>query len=120
MLDRGNTSGGSYVIELAGATNVTLDHLQITGGFDGLYADPGSSSTGLTVTSSTVFGNSNTQVDLESSNDRATFSGDTISGGVYGIYLSNVNDSSISGSSIDGTSDDGVYVYGLRRLDQHQ
>ena len=32
MLNRGNTSSGSDVIQMAGATGVTLQYLQLTGG----------------------------------------------------------------------------------------
>ena len=39
VLDRGNTNGGQYVFQLAGATGVTLEDLAITGGYDGIYAE---------------------------------------------------------------------------------
>ena len=49
VLDRGSTSVGSYVIELAGADEVTLEHLQLTGGREGIYAAIDAGSNGLTV-----------------------------------------------------------------------
>ncbi len=102
VLDRGNMSNGSYVFELDGATNVTLDHLQMTGGYDGLYGDSGSNSTGLSVTNSTFFGNANAGADLESQNDGANFDGDTFYGVAgnqqTGLLLNNVNDATISDS----------------------
>ena len=40
LLNRGNPVSGSYVFDLQHATNVTLDHLSITGGWTGINADP--------------------------------------------------------------------------------
>ena len=54
VLNRGNTNSGAYVIQMAGATNVTLENLQLTGGQDGLYAGNSASSTGLTVSNCTL------------------------------------------------------------------
>ncbi len=131
VLDRGNTSNGSYVFELDGATNVTLDHLQITDGYDGIHGDYGSDSTGLTVTSSSLFGNAYAGVDLESQNggdnfDGANLAGDTFYGvagnQAYGILLNYVNGATISGStsynSGSGRYGYGIDVYGSRDLVQ--
>ena len=46
VLNRGNTNSGSDVIDLAGAKNVTLDHLSLTGGYIGLLADNNAGSSG--------------------------------------------------------------------------
>ncbi len=43
FLDRGNRSTGSYVFELDNADNVTIQNLQLTGAYYGLYLDNGSS-----------------------------------------------------------------------------
>ena len=120
-LDRGNTNNGSYVFELAGATNVTIEDLGITGGFDGLYADPGSSSTGLSVTNSFLFGNANSGADIEQSNDGATFSADSFYGITtmaqpIGLVLNNVNDSVVTGSVANDSSNTGFSVYGFGDL----
>ena len=56
VLDRGNTSSGSDVLQMAGATGVTLDNLSITGGQYGIYAGSGAGSTGLTVSNCDVYG----------------------------------------------------------------
>ncbi len=55
MLDRGNTSSGSYTIEYAGADQVTVERLWLTGAYDGVHAT--SSSDDLVVLACTVFGN---------------------------------------------------------------
>ena len=39
IFNRGNTNAGAYVFELDGATGVTLENLNITGGDYGVYAD---------------------------------------------------------------------------------
>ena len=48
-MNRGNSNSGEYVFELAGGVNVTLDHLAITGAYDGIYGGSSAGSTGLTV-----------------------------------------------------------------------
>jgi parallel beta-helix repeat protein len=80
VLNRGNTNAYQFAIQLEQATNVTLDHLTLTGGQDGLYADNLSGSTGLTLSNSVVDGNNADGVFLDTSNDGATLTGDTIFG----------------------------------------
>ena len=41
LLNRGNTGGSSYVIELQNADDVTLEHLWLTGAYDGDLCGPG-------------------------------------------------------------------------------
>ena len=67
-MDRGNSSSGSYVFELDGASDVTLDHLDVTGAYEGIYTfDAGS--TGLTVSYCTVYGNANAGIDVSTDGD---------------------------------------------------
>jgi Concanavalin A-like lectin/glucanases superfamily len=68
-LNRGNTSTGSYGIELDGAVNVTLSNLSISDGAYGIYSDAGASSTGLTVSNVDLYGNG-TGIDLGASTGR--------------------------------------------------
>jgi hypothetical protein len=57
VLDRGNTSAGSYVFELAGATDVTLSGLGMTGAHRGVFAGHGAgNSRNLTVMDSRIYG----------------------------------------------------------------
>ena len=81
LFNRGNTNSGSYVVQMAGATDVTLENLQLTGGSYGVYAPAGAGSTGLTVSGSTLFANASAGAFLGSGNDDASFINDT----VYGI-----------------------------------
>ncbi len=95
----------------------------MTGGYDGLYGDANSASTGLTVTGSSFYANAFAGVDLEVSNDHATFTGDTFAGftgdtyagSSYGLYLNNVNDATVA-SSLAEDAGTGIYVYGARDL----
>jgi hypothetical protein len=57
VLNRGNTSDGSYVFELAGATSVTLDHLAITGASLGITQNAASHSDNLTVSNCEIYAN---------------------------------------------------------------
>ncbi len=112
LLNRGNTSSGSYGIELAGADDVTLTRLSVTGGEYGIYAPPGVDSDYLTITNSVVYGNTaNIQLDL--TNDHATISGNTVYGtSGYGIAVGGT-DTLITGNEVYGTSS-GIYVNGAR------
>src|SRR5262249_12281150 len=57
VLDRADMTFGKNTIEVNGATDVTLDHLHITGGFYGVYATGTSSR--LHVTNNQIYGNYN-------------------------------------------------------------
>ncbi|HEV3345215.1 MAG TPA: right-handed parallel beta-helix repeat-containing protein, partial [Pirellulales bacterium] len=63
LLNRGNVNSGAYDFELAGATDVTLDHLGITGGFVGVAAND-SGSQRLTVSNSEIYGNTSAGIQL--------------------------------------------------------
>ncbi len=124
-LNRGNTINGSYVFELDGATNVAITGLEITGGYDGLYGDPGTTSTGLTVTNSSFYANAYAGVDLDAyysgDFDDATFTNDAFYGTAataqaYGLMLYSVNDSEVSQNVANDESNTGIYVYGVREL----
>ena len=80
LLNRGNTDTTAYAIDLQHAANVTLDHLSITGAYQGINAADGSQSTGLTVSNSVIFGNYNRGLSLGATNDRATITGSTFYG----------------------------------------
>ena len=63
VFNRGNANSGAFTFELAGATDVTLDHLGITGGYAGVEAnDTGSQR--LTVSNSEIFGNTDFGIQL--------------------------------------------------------
>jgi hypothetical protein len=109
IFNRGNTSAGSYVFELQGATDVLLDHLGITGGLYGVYAAIGSGSTGLTVSNSTVFANSAAAIDVEGSNDHATVLGNSVHGQDQGIIV-NASDSTITQNTVYGSVYYGIFV----------
>jgi hypothetical protein len=96
--DRGSTATGSYVFELAGATDLTLDHLGITGATYGIYGSSSAASTGLTVSNCEIFGNSDSGIDLEQGNDDAV------------IADNRVHD---NGSS---SYDAGIVIYAMRGL----
>jgi hypothetical protein len=122
LLSRGNTNSTRYAFELQGATNVTLDHLQITGGYYGISAANGAASTGLTVSHSTVFGNYNAGIFLDSSNDNATLAGDTVYGVPggsstdnqnYGIDLYSNNDV-VSGNTVYDNGYAGISANGIQ------
>src|SRR5262249_22974714 len=77
VLNRGNTSAGSYAIELAGATNVTVSNLSITGAVAGVYAGDGANSLALYVSNADLYGNGK-GISLGASNDGVKVVGSTI------------------------------------------
>ena len=80
VLNRGDLNPGSYVFQMQGAANVTIEDFTLTGALDGVFADTGANSTGLTVADCTIFGNANDGILLNSSNDNATLTGNTVYG----------------------------------------
>ena len=123
-LDRGNTSAGSYAIELQNADNVTLDHLNITDAYDGVHTTStgvADASSYLTISNSVLFTNSNTGVNIDQYSDHATMGNDTLWGlpggpttsddQPYGIYALGVN-ALITGSTAHDDSTTGIYSTG--------
>jgi parallel beta-helix repeat protein len=105
ILNRGNFVGGSYAVELQQAANVALDHLQFTGGYAGVYTTtpgffgfgtPPPGSTGLTLSNSTVSGNGQYGVFLDSASGGATLTGNTVFG------IPNTSGAQQTGLELDG------------------
>ncbi len=117
LLNRNNFSAGSYAFEFqSGAKDVVLDHLSITGAYYGVYAGSTADSDGLTISNSTIYGNSQAGVYQETSSDNWQLLNNTlygIPGGVsadnqtYGVYLTGSNHT-LSGNTIHDSS------YGIR------
>src|SRR5262249_120120 len=106
--------------DLQGAVNLTLNQLGITGGYNGILAGYASGSTGLTVTNSALYANTVAGIDLETSNDNATISGNTfygVPGGSttddesYGIKLVD-SGSVVSGNTVFDTGAVGISAFG--------
>ena len=110
LLDRGNTATGSHVIIMSGADDVTLDHLQITGGYYGVYASSTADSDRLSITDSTIFGNYNTGIYLQTTNDTAVLSGNELYGQPYGLYLEYGADVVVSGNRVHDHTYTGIYL----------
>ncbi len=111
VLDRGNTNGGQYVFQLAGATGVTLEDLAITGGYDGIYAENTAGSTHLTVSNCQVYGNASYDIFLDTSNDYALLSGNTVYDASTGISVAGIGDT-VSGNTVYATST-GIISFGF-------
>ena len=121
VLDRGDTNSSIYTVELAGATSVTLDQLQITDGYDGVYASNTAGSTGLTLENSTISANNQYGVYLDSGNDDATLTGNTVfgiagstnQGQNTGLYLAS-NEDTVSGNTVYQNGGTGIAVSSAR------
>ncbi len=126
VLRRGVTGGfapriGS-VFEMQQAVDVTIDHLNITNAFAGVYAADDAGVIRLSVTNSSIYGTKDYGIYLGRNDDFAAISGNTLyglPGGIvtdnqlYGIYLlgndAQVVNNTIYDSSV-GVADNGVRV----------
>ena len=121
LIDRNNSGVGNYAIELQGANNVTLDHLNVTGGYDGVHTTSTGSanaSTHLTLSNGNVFANANAglNVDLYSGYTLVTseqafgIQGDGVTANdqAYGIYLAGGINSSVLNSTAHDSSQAGI------------
>ena len=91
LLNRGNTSSGSYVFQMAGATNVTIDHVTMTGEAYGVMAGTGVGSTYLTVSNSEIYGMSQGGILVNTSNSDALLNANRIHGLPMGIDIHQYN-----------------------------
>ena len=112
IFNRNNTNTGAYVFEFDGATGVTLDNVNVTGGHDGIYFDSSAASTHVTVNKSYVYGNKAWGVYLNTTNDYFTLTGSQVylneQGGVDVLS----NDATLSDDSIWRNPSDGVSLSG--------
>ena len=94
VLNRNNSSAGSYGIELINADNVIIDSLGITGGYHGVFASDNSHSDYVTVQNSRIFDNAREEIWLNSSSDHATIDANEVFDSLNSAY---------SGIVLDGT-----------------
>ena len=57
ILNRGNTTAGDFVFDLKNISNLTIDHLSITGGYAGINAYNGTTNTGTTISNNSIYSN---------------------------------------------------------------
>jgi hypothetical protein len=113
LLDRDNPNPQRYALEFTGATHITLDQLVFTGGDVGVYGDPGSNSAYLTVSNCTFYGNVSSGIDLENSNDHATFIGNLFEGGAMANGLiAHVNYATVTSNTVTGPIGYGLAIVG--------
>lgn len=121
ILDRANTSSGSYVFELNNADGVTLDYLGMTGGYYAVIAGNSSDSDNVTISNSEMFDNDSHGVWLRSSNDGAEVINNVVHGHSTGVYVEGYQ-ITVSGNAVfdnstgiysigDGSTIDGNRVY---------
>ncbi|MFM8582304.1 MAG: right-handed parallel beta-helix repeat-containing protein, partial [Planctomycetaceae bacterium] len=115
-LNRGNTATGSYVIELAGADDVSVSRLTLTGAQFGVYAGSTADSDRFTLENSTLTGNTLGGVYLASTNDQPTLSQNRIVGGSQDGIFTAGTDALIVGNDVSqaGSGCAGIYASGLR------
>ena len=119
ILNRGNLASGAYVFDLQGATNLTLENLNITGAFYGINESYGQNCAGLIVTGCNFYGNENIGIYLENGNssvaESATITNNTFysnvgPNGLYGFESIYTESLTFTGNTIYGGMSVGVYV----------
>ena len=87
LLDRGNTTTGSYGIQLTGTHDVTIDSLGITGASQGinLGGTAGIINDTVTISHNRVFGNQEFGIHVGNYNDNIQVTGNEVFGNLTGI-----------------------------------
>ena len=123
LFNRGNTNNGSYVVQMAGATSVTIKNLELTGGSYGVFAPGDAGSTGLTVSNSVLFANRIAGAFLDAGNDDASFINDTFYGipdqpnAIQSVGIAiNAADVLVTGNLVYDSSSVGITVSGAGAL----
>ncbi len=80
VLDRENQFAGSHVVELVNADKITLSHLTLIGGQDGVHAADGSDSDQILISNSEIFGNARNGIQIGSGNDSISIAHNLIRG----------------------------------------
>ncbi len=116
LVNRGSTGGTSFAFELAGADDVTIDHMQITGGFYGIGTSTTTDSDRITVTNSIIFSNSSAGMAILASNDNWSVSNNTFFGATGAVQPTGLiidgSDASITNNIIRDHSNNGISVTG--------
>ncbi|MCA9135262.1 MAG: right-handed parallel beta-helix repeat-containing protein, partial [Planctomycetales bacterium] len=117
ILNRGNTANGSYVFQLGGGDDIILESLYLTGAYRGIYGSTSADSDRLTVRGSTIAGNVQEQIWIQTSSDDLTVENSTIVGlgNTYtGIRVESDN-AIIRGSQVSYAGD-GIGLTGYHNL----
>ena len=112
------------MIDVSGATNLTLENLTITGGAIGIDALDSSGSTGLTISNCMIYANSSVGIHIGSADNNAQVTNNVVYGlpdlgnsfsqptgiqigGSNGTYVSGVN---VSGNTVYNSSSYGIVL----------
>ena len=86
VLNRGNTASTSFVFQMAGADDVTLRNLAVTGAYHGIYAGNNAGSDRLVVEDSELYGNNQSGAAiLDGNNDVAFDANEIYQNGSWGL-----------------------------------
>lgn len=95
ILDRNNTSSGSYIFQFAGADDVTITGLTLTGAYSGIYAHGQVDSDRIEIVGNTFADNNFSGIYAGTPNWRLlaewNIEANTIYGSTYGVYLTQVD-----------------------------
>jgi parallel beta-helix repeat protein len=115
LLNRGNTTVGSFGFGLSGATNVTIENFEITNSYEAVVAGDNTASTGLTVSNLNIHNFYQAGIYIGPGNGGATLTGNSIHDGVgsntgyYGIQDTS-SQATIANNTIFDCSTDCIYM----------
>ncbi|MCW5625103.1 MAG: tandem-95 repeat protein, partial [Burkholderiales bacterium] len=108
ILDRGNVTNNTRVFELAGADDITLEHLTMRGAYAAVVAGYNVGSTAITIRDSEILGNYSTGIYVDGGNDGWRFEGNAIhANGGHGIDLRSGN-SVVVGNEVYANGSSGI------------
>jgi hypothetical protein len=115
VFNRGSTSTGSYIFDVQGAMNVTLEDMTLTDAAIAINASNSAGATGLSI-SNNIFTGDYVAVSLGTGNNGAVISGNQITGistisAAMGIF-SNGNNVTISNNLVHNNQEYGIYIEG--------
>ncbi|RZL38827.1 MAG: hypothetical protein EOP35_04955, partial [Rubrivivax sp.] len=111
-INRGNTNTGAYTVDFTGADNVTVDHLNITGGAYGVVFNTSSDSDNNTLRANDISSNANDGISLGATNDGNLVVDNVLRNNAQrGIYFENGSNNVAQGNDIRNNAT-GLYFYG--------
>jgi hypothetical protein len=110
VLDRGSRATNAFVFEIAGADDVTVDRLSMTGAYQAFVAPFGADADRLTLTNSEVYGSTWYGIYVGGQNDDWTISGNRIYNNYANLQGESAARLNITGNLIYGAT----YIGGIR------
>jgi hypothetical protein len=108
LLDRGNTTSSSHIFQFAGADNVTLDHLSMTGAYHAVLLASGVDSDNITVSNSEIYRNASDGLNVQTGNEGFLLVGSNVRENASSGITLNALRGAITGNALWGNGQWGI------------